>query len=266
MAQTNRIPTGKGAIVRGITCPSTVTDPPKGKTAKATTAVQTARKGAKVCKKWLALGGIKSSLSTPLAASARLCTRPIARMPQMSARLAPMRSCMSAACLRSTQPKMRPPMSMTMVIMNTVLTTAAMSWIKKGLSLKKSAREANRVDMSFLCSCRDRGGGGSRAVFAQGFQSQCRERRNAPDPVGEKSGGHGQGAPTGGAQSRPQFARERVARPAVAQGAQSLPGGLKPSLHVGEASLLLGGHGQGKLDGVGVLPFMHVAVQPDQNL
>jgi len=111
-----------GAMVRG-TMPSkvgTCTSPPKGSTAKAAVAVKQARNGARVWRNLLALGGMKSSFMMPLSASARLWTRPIKRKPRIEARLAPMRSCMMALCLRSTQDRIRPEV-MTTVMMKVTL-------------------------------------------------------------------------------------------------------------------------------------------------
>ena len=86
---------------------------PKGMEAKAASAKNTDTKGASTKSSRSARAGMKSSLVSILMASATGWSRPRMRMPKMDARLAPMRSCMMADCLRSTQVRIPPKLSTT---------------------------------------------------------------------------------------------------------------------------------------------------------
>ena len=75
-------------------------------TAKVTSAGNSAMHGAKVCRNLSPGGGMKSSLVRNLSGSAiSVLTKPIPAKPKIDARLAPMRSWISALPLRSIQPK-----------------------------------------------------------------------------------------------------------------------------------------------------------------
>jgi hypothetical protein len=78
---------------------------PNGMTAKVTSAGNTAMQGASVCSSRSAPRGMMSSLVRNLSGSAiSVLTRPAPAKPKIAARLAPMRSWISALPLRSTQP------------------------------------------------------------------------------------------------------------------------------------------------------------------
>src|SRR4030095_2626685 len=81
---------------------------PNGIDAKAARPKNTDTNGASLNMSRSACAGVKSSLVSILTASASGWSRPRIRMPKIDARLAPMRSCMIADCLRSTQVS-RPP-------------------------------------------------------------------------------------------------------------------------------------------------------------
>src|SRR6266849_2490604 len=81
---------------------------PKGMDAKAPRAKNTDTKGASLKSIRSAWAGMKSSFVSILTASASGCRSPRMRIPKMLARLAPIRSCMIADCLRSTQVRSPP--------------------------------------------------------------------------------------------------------------------------------------------------------------
>src|SRR5258705_6624599 len=88
----------------GTTRPATWSVSPNGIEAKATSAKKTETAGARSKSSRSARAGRKSSFVSILRVSASGWNRPRARKPKMDARFAPMRSCMIADCLRSTQP------------------------------------------------------------------------------------------------------------------------------------------------------------------
>src|SRR3989442_6166980 len=108
MAKTYRVPTFRVTGCSGISRPARCRVSPNGIDAKAASAKKTETKGASVNRKRSARAGRKSSLVSILMASASGWKSPMSRSPKMEARLAPMRSCMIADCLRSTQVS-RPP-------------------------------------------------------------------------------------------------------------------------------------------------------------
>ena len=93
--------------------PRSVRVSPKGMEAKAASAKKTDTNGASTNSSRSARAGMKSSFVSILMASARGWSSPRTRMPKIEARLAPMRSCMIADCLRSTQVRMPPRFSTT---------------------------------------------------------------------------------------------------------------------------------------------------------
>jgi hypothetical protein len=86
---------------------------PKGMEAKAVSPKNTDTNGASLNISRSACAGVKSSLVSIFTASASGWSSPRMRMPKIEARLAPMRSCMIADCLRSTQVKSPPKFSTT---------------------------------------------------------------------------------------------------------------------------------------------------------
>src|SRR6266540_4863699 len=98
MARTHRIPTSRSAIWNGTCRPNSVTPVPNGITAKARNAGIMAITGARRYTGRSAKVGVIPSLKNSLIPSARVISTP--RGP---ARIGPMRVCMSAATLRSSQ-------------------------------------------------------------------------------------------------------------------------------------------------------------------
>ena len=107
------MPTFSVTAWRVISRPNRWRVSPKGMEAKAASAKNTDTKGASTKSSRSARAGMKSSLVSILMASASGWSRPRMRMPKMDARLAPMRSCMMADCLRSTQVRIPPKLSTT---------------------------------------------------------------------------------------------------------------------------------------------------------
>jgi len=97
-----------GASCKLISFRPMISTSPNGMTAKPTSAKNTEMAGAMVKRNFSAATGRKLSLVNILTASAIAWKRPIRRNPKMEARFAPIRSCISALCLRSTQVR-RPP-------------------------------------------------------------------------------------------------------------------------------------------------------------
>src|SRR3989454_3623636 len=99
------MPTFSVTAWRGTERSATWRVSPNGIEANATRAKKTDTNGASSKSRRSARAGRKSSLVSIFSVSARGWNRPRARTPKMDARLAPMRSCMIADCLRSTQPR-----------------------------------------------------------------------------------------------------------------------------------------------------------------
>src|SRR6185436_1694738 len=97
--------------------PPTRSVSPNGIDANATRAKKTDTNGASEKRSLSARAGRKSSFVSILMASARGWNSPMARKPRIEARLAPIRSCMMADCLRSTQVS-SPPRFRTNIITN----------------------------------------------------------------------------------------------------------------------------------------------------
>src|SRR5690242_8924368 len=94
------------ATCKLITRSPRINTSPHGITAKVTKAGKSAMHGANVCSSLSPVAGMKSSLVRNLSGSAiSVFTNPIPANPKTEARLAPMRSWMSALPFRSTQPK-----------------------------------------------------------------------------------------------------------------------------------------------------------------
>src|SRR5256714_933748 len=98
MASTNRTPIGGSANWRNVSCPAMVNDPDSGTTEKARKAGSTDRYGASRKTGRSAESGIDCSLKNNLMPSASDWSNP-----NGPARLGPIRFCMSATTLRSSQ-------------------------------------------------------------------------------------------------------------------------------------------------------------------
>ncbi|MBF8287278.1 MAG: hypothetical protein HW381_386, partial [Candidatus Rokubacteria bacterium] len=99
-----------------ISRPAILSVSPKGIEAKAASPKKTDTNGASVNISRSARAGMNASFVSSLIASASGWSRPRTRMPKMLARLAPIRSCMMADCLRSTQPRIPPKLSTTNMV------------------------------------------------------------------------------------------------------------------------------------------------------
>src|SRR5512136_1618191 len=107
MARTKSRAALRSATWRAIRRPPRVTASPKGTATTVTATKKKDKNGARVCRNRSEKDGTKSSLKIILRASAKGWKRPKARTPKSEARLAPMRSCMTALSLRSTQVRTR---------------------------------------------------------------------------------------------------------------------------------------------------------------